>query len=579
MRDEIRSYNTKIVEQAVANNKGLKSVRQQITRARRLMVAVRGEDGSIITDRDGIVERCAEYYRKLYSSTADRPDQTNSSDEEPIPDVLSSEVEKAVNQMKRNKAPGEDGIAIELIKEGGAETHKLLASLFTSCIRSRQTPKEWNNGIIILLHKKGDVKDIGNYRPISLISHISKLLTKVIQNRLEGTLDFNQPREQAGFRKGFSTTDHLQVVTQLIEKTNEYGLPLCLAFVDYEKAFDSVEHKKILEALGNHGVNKGYIELLTHMYNNGTSVIRLDRESSKFPIQRGVRQGDTISPKLFNAGLEQVFRELKWDNKGIEINGDLLNHLRFADDNLLICSSGEELQDMLKQLDTESSKLGLKMNMKKTKVMFNKYAPERAVTINGSVVERVEEYVYLGQLVTTDSDKTAEIKRRMAAGWGAFGKYRDIMKSKMPMCLKRKIYNQCVQAAITYGCQTWALTRRMQERLRVTQRSMERAMIGITRRDKMTNVWIRQQTGLQDIVVRSKELKWQWAGHVARLTDNRWTKQVTEWIPSNGKRKRARPKTRWEDEIRKSAGVTWMRMARNREQWKIHGEAFIQQWI
>ena len=74
-------------------------------------------------------------------------------------------------------------------------------------------------------------------------------------------------------------------------------------------------------------------------------------------------------------------------------------------------SNGEELQDMLKQLDTESSKLGLRMNMKKTKVMFNKYAPERSVRVNGSVVERVEEYVYLGELVTTDIDKTAEIKR------------------------------------------------------------------------------------------------------------------------------------------------------------------------
>ena len=104
-------------------------------------------------------------------------------------------------------------------------------------------------------------------------------------------------------------------------------------------------------------------------------------------------------------------------------------------------------------------------------------------------------------------------------------------------------------------------------------------MIGITRRDKKTNSWIRQQTGLKDIVARIKELKWQWAGHVPRLMDNRWTKLVTEWIPSNGKRKQARPKTRWSDEIRKYAGVTWMRMARNREQWKIHGEAFIQQWI
>ena len=80
---------------------------------------------------------------------------------------------------------------------------------------------------------------------------------------------------------------------------------------------------------------------------------------------------------------------------------------------------------------------------------------------------------------------------------------------------------------------------------------MERAMLGVSRLDKRINVWIREQTGLQDIIIRIKELKWQWAGHIARVTDNRWTKIVTEWIPLDGKRERARPKTRWEDEIHK----------------------------
>ena len=142
------------------------------------------------------------------------------SDDDPIPDILSSEIEKAISQMNNNKAPGEDGIVIELMKEGSAEVYGPLARLFTSCIRTRKTPKDWNNAVIILLHKKGDIKDIGNYRPISLVSHISKLFTRVLTNRLEGILDSNQPREQAGFRKGFSTTDHLQVVNQLVEKTN-----------------------------------------------------------------------------------------------------------------------------------------------------------------------------------------------------------------------------------------------------------------------------------------------------------------------------------------------------------------------
>jgi Reverse transcriptase (RNA-dependent DNA polymerase) len=292
-----------------------------------------------------------------------------------------------------------------------------------------------------------------------------------------------------------------------------------------------------------------------------------------------VRQGDTISPKLFNAGLEEVFRRLKWDEVGLKVNGENISHLRFADDIVLIGNNADELQEMLRQLNEESSKLGMKMNMKKTKVIFNKFTRETVVRLNTTEIEKVEEYVYLGQLVMMQNDKTDEIKRRIVAGWIAFNKNRDIMQSKVPMCLKRKVYNQCVLTAMTYGSQTWAITKRMQERLRTTQRSMERVMVGTTRRDRKTNMWLRQQSGVQDIVCRIKQLKWQWAGHIARQIDNRWTKIVTEWIPLQGKRKQGRPTTRWEDDIRKFLGVTWMRKARNRKEWCQQGEAFIQQWI
>ena len=280
-----------------------------------------------------------------------------------------------------------------------------------------------------------------------------------------------------------------------------------MAFVDYEKAFDSVEHIGIIDALKEHQVDSIYLEMLTNIYNSGTSIIRLDKESSKFQIQRGVRQGDTISPKLFNAGLEQVFRRLSWDNKGMMINGERLNHLRFADDIVLISNSCEELQEMLNEINSESKKLGMKMNMKKTKVMYNEYVNRKPVQIGTEEVEGVTEYVYLGQLVKMENDKTDEIRRRIAAGWEAFAKYRDILKSKMPMCLKRKVYNQCIQPAMIYGCQTWAVTKRMQDRLKTTQRSMERAIIGVTKRDHRTNEWVRQQAGVQDINCKNKTTK------------------------------------------------------------------------
>ena len=128
--------------------------------------------------------------------------------------------------------------------------------------------------------------NIGNYRPISLISHISKLFTKVIKNRIEKQLDANQ---STGFRQGYSTSDHLQVITQLVEKCNEYTLPLCLVFVDYEKAFDSVEHNGIVDAMRAHGIHETYVATLASIYNNGTSVIKLDHVSNRFPINCGVR--------------------------------------------------------------------------------------------------------------------------------------------------------------------------------------------------------------------------------------------------------------------------------------------------
>lgn len=578
MRDEIRQYNTKIVEQALLANKGTKAARLKAINGRKLMVAIKDDQGNILTDRERIVQRCAEFYKKLYSSTQDRP-TISSTQREPVPHVTCSEIENALKHMTRGKAPGPDGVVIELIQDSGPEVWARLAELFTKCLETSTIPSDWNEGSIVLLHKKGDITDINNYRPISLLSHTGKLFSKIILNRMEATLNYNQAREQAGFRKGYSTMDHLQVLTQLIEKTNEYEVPMCLAFIDYEKAFDSVEHLGIISAIRNHGVNEAYADLLTNTYNNGYAEIRLERVSRKFPIRRGARQGDTISPKLFNAGLEEVFRKLQWDTVGLRVNGENISHLRFADDIALISSDPVELQEMINQLNDESNKLGLKMNMKKTKVMFNKFSREIEVKVNNIKIEKVNQYVYLGQLVTMQNDKSDEIKRRIIAGWTAFNKNRDIMKSKVPMCLKRKVYNQCVLAAMTYGSQTWAITKRMQERLRVTQRSMERAMVGTTRRDRKTNMWLRQQTGVQDIVCKVKKLKWQWAGHIARTTDDRWTKIVTEWIPLQGKRKQGRPSMRWEDDIRKFLGVTWMRQANNRKKWCQHGEAFIQQWI
>ncbi|KAK8757884.1 hypothetical protein V5799_004487 [Amblyomma americanum] len=107
---------------------------------------------------------------------------------------------------------------------------------------------------------------------------------------------------------------------------------------------------------------------------------------------------------LFTACLQEVFRGLNWEELGIRINGEYLNNLRFADDIALLSHSGGELQIMINELDRQSRSMGLKINMQKTKVMFNSLAREQQFTIGSESLEMVPEYVYLGQVVTADPD-------------------------------------------------------------------------------------------------------------------------------------------------------------------------------
>ncbi|CAM4712403.1 unnamed protein product [Leuciscus chuanchicus] len=127
-----------------------------------------------------------------------------------IPSVLTSEVRHAIQNIQKDRAPGLDGIEAELLKE-------------------------------VLLYKKGDREQLRNYRPIWLLPTVYKVFTKVLYNQLARQLDEQQPPEQAGFRSGYSTMDHIHVLNQLLERCRKYKMPLVLAFVDYEKAFDSIE--------------------------------------------------------------------------------------------------------------------------------------------------------------------------------------------------------------------------------------------------------------------------------------------------------------------------------------------------
>lgn len=103
-------------------------------------------------------------------------------------------------------------------------------------------------------------------------------------------------------------------------------------------------------------------------------------------------------------------------------------------------------------------------------------------------------------------------------------------------------------------------------------------MLGISLVDRVPNVEIRQRTKVEDVGKRITKLKWNWAGHLARREDDRWTKAVSEWWPREGRRSVGRPSARWSDDIVKVSGRTWIRLAQDRDEWRIKKEAYAQQW-
>ena len=354
---------------------------------------------------------------------------------------------------------------------------------------------------------------------------------------------------------------------------------MIVGLVDYSKAFDSVEIPKVIEALQIQGIDTVYIEVLKHIYQQAKSFIRLHADSEPFQLGRGVRQGDTSSPKLFTAVLEEVFKNLDWDRNGINIDGEFLNHLRFADDIIVIAKDPQELEKMLKELNEESLKVGLKMNLSKTKIMKNDHInQEISIKINDDKIEVVQNYIYLGQNISLKStSKSEEIKRRITIGWQAFGRAGEIFRNKnIPLIQKRQIYNQCILPAVTYGAETWNLTKQETLKLRTMQRAHERIMLNINWRDRKTAKWIRSQTKVRDVMEVISDLKWKWAGHVARRFDNRWTTKVTVWTPIGYTRSRGRPKTRWRDDIEK-LDKYWHRSAQDRNKWREMGKAYVQQ--
>ena len=136
-----------------------------------------------------------------------------------------------------------------------------------------------------------------------------------------------------------------------------------------------MQNQAVLTSFREQGIEDVYIELLKEIYTNSSMTVHLHKESNKINTRRGVRQGATISPKLFTSALESIFRLLTWETRGLKIDGEYLSQLRFADDIFICANTPHELQQTLQELADESDNQGLKMNKSKIKVMMGTDTP------------------------------------------------------------------------------------------------------------------------------------------------------------------------------------------------------------
>ena len=147
-----------------------------------------------------------------------------------------------------------------------------------------------------------------------------------------------------------------------------------MAFIDYEKAFDSVNHQDLFSTLRKQNIQGKAYSLLKKIYSKATARIKLENYGKKFSICRGVRQGDALSPKLSSAILEEVFRQCNWPgDSGLRINGENIQALRFVDDLVLFSTNACDLQRMIREMKRRGEAVGLKINIDKTKLMTNGY--------------------------------------------------------------------------------------------------------------------------------------------------------------------------------------------------------------
>ena len=374
------------------------------------------------------------------------------------------EVLKAVRSAKRGKSCGFDEIPSEVLSNDASVN--FLHVLFNVCFNKGVVPTIWGKCVIKPIPKSSstDPRDPLSYRGIALASAVYKMYCSVINDRLTIWAESNglMADEQNGFRKKRSTIDHISSLTSIIETRKKAKKATFCAFIDFKKAYDTINRTKLWHRLGSTGLCGKLFRAIKSLYSSVSSCIRLNNlHTDWFEVNSGLRQGCILSPLLFNLYINDLAIHLKSFGIGIECDDDIVCLLMYADDIVILAETERDLQILLNALDGWCCTNDMVVNGSKSNVIHfrNPSVCRTNFTFQcgDNALRVVDRYTYLGLLLTEqlDFERTAKFVAQSASR--ALGLL--ISKCKLvgglPFNVVTKLYDSVVYPVINYAASIW----------------------------------------------------------------------------------------------------------------------------